>query len=62
MKNSFTLLMSAVCLFALLIRAIRQADIKKAIVAKRAGPRRRARRALPRREEEENLTAAYRLR
>jgi len=55
--------MSAVCLFALLIRAIREADIKKAIVAKRAGPRRRARRALPRREEEEeNLTAAYRLR
>ncbi len=39
--------MSAVCLFALLIQAIRKAGIKKAIVAKRAGPRPRALRALP---------------
>jgi hypothetical protein len=39
--------MSAVCLFALLIQAIRKAGIKKAIVAKRAGPRLRALRALP---------------
>ena len=39
--------MSAVCLFALLIRAIREAGIKKAIAAKRAEPRRRTLRALP---------------
>ncbi len=39
--------MSAVCLFALLIQAIRKAGIKKAIMAKRAGPRPRALRALP---------------
>jgi hypothetical protein len=39
--------MSAVCLFALLIQAIRKAGIKKATVAKRVGPRRPALRALP---------------
>ena len=39
--------MSAVCILALLIQAIRKAGIKKATVAKRAEPRPRALRALP---------------